>query len=318
MLVYTYFQIPLMVIVFLPALDGIRPQWREATESLGGTTWQYWRRVAGPLLAPAFLGSTLLLFANAFSAYATAAALVSQGSVHPAAADPQRADQRGRARPAEPRQGDGARHGRRGRHRHGRLRAAAAEGRPMAGDERPPDDDASASSAGCAGWCWSSRRVFFLLPAGRDGRVQHPAHGVTFDTWRAAGRLGQAVPGLPELRRRHRSSRCELVVLTVRADAGAAGADHDLGAAAAARACAGRRVPLPAAADHPGDRAGGRAGAGLRVGHLLPRPSSVWLCFAYIILVLPYAYRAIDAGLSAIDVKTLSEAARSLGASWPR
>ena len=79
-LVYTYFQIPLMVIVFLPALDDIRPQWREATESLGGSTWQYWTRVAGPLLAPAFLGSTLLLFANAFSAYATAAALVSQGS----------------------------------------------------------------------------------------------------------------------------------------------------------------------------------------------------------------------------------------------
>jgi putative spermidine/putrescine transport system permease protein len=79
-LVYTYFQIPLMVIVFLPALDGIRPQWREAAESLGGTTWQYWTRVAAPLLAPAFLGSTLLLFANAFSAYATAAALVSQGN----------------------------------------------------------------------------------------------------------------------------------------------------------------------------------------------------------------------------------------------
>jgi len=79
-LVYTYFQIPLMVIVFLPALDGIRPQWREAAESLGGSTWYYWRRVAGPLLAPAFLGATLLLFANAFSAYATAAALVSQGS----------------------------------------------------------------------------------------------------------------------------------------------------------------------------------------------------------------------------------------------
>jgi len=80
-LVYTYFQIPLMVLVFLPALDGIRPQWREATESLGGGTWHYWRYVAGPLLAPAFLGSTLLLFANAFSAYATAAALINQGSV---------------------------------------------------------------------------------------------------------------------------------------------------------------------------------------------------------------------------------------------
>ena len=79
-LVYAYFQIPLMVIVFLPALDGIRVQWREAASSLGASTWQYWRHVALPLLAPAFLGSLLLLFANSFAAYATAAALVSQGS----------------------------------------------------------------------------------------------------------------------------------------------------------------------------------------------------------------------------------------------
>ena len=77
-LVYTYFQIPLMVLVFLPAVEGMRPQWREATETLGGSTWVFWRRVAGPLLAPAFLGSALLLFANAFSAYATAAALITQ------------------------------------------------------------------------------------------------------------------------------------------------------------------------------------------------------------------------------------------------
>jgi putative spermidine/putrescine transport system permease protein len=79
-LVYTYFQIPLMVIVFLPALEGLREQWREAAVSLGATSWQYWRQVAVPLLTPAFLGSALLLFANAFAAYATAAALVSQGS----------------------------------------------------------------------------------------------------------------------------------------------------------------------------------------------------------------------------------------------
>jgi putative spermidine/putrescine transport system permease protein len=78
-LVYLYFQIPLMVLVFMPALDGIKPQWREATESLGGGTWHYWRYVAGPLLAPAFLGATLLLFANAFSAYATINALINQG-----------------------------------------------------------------------------------------------------------------------------------------------------------------------------------------------------------------------------------------------
>jgi len=79
-LVYTYFQIPLMVIVFVPALEGLRDQWREAAVSLGASTWAYWREVAIPLLTPAFLGSTLLLFANAFAAYATAAALVSQGS----------------------------------------------------------------------------------------------------------------------------------------------------------------------------------------------------------------------------------------------
>jgi putative spermidine/putrescine transport system permease protein len=79
-LVYAYFQIPLMVIVFLPALDGIRVQWREAASNLGATTWQYWRHVGLPLLTPAFLGSLLLLFANAFAAYATAAALVSQGN----------------------------------------------------------------------------------------------------------------------------------------------------------------------------------------------------------------------------------------------
>jgi putative spermidine/putrescine transport system permease protein len=79
-LVYAYFQIPLMVIVFLPALDGIRPQWREASVSLGAAGWQDWTQVAIPLLRPAFLGATLLLFANAFAAYATAAALVSQGN----------------------------------------------------------------------------------------------------------------------------------------------------------------------------------------------------------------------------------------------
>ncbi|MBA2444637.1 MAG: ABC transporter permease subunit, partial [Nocardioidaceae bacterium] len=73
-LVYSLFQIALMVIVFLPAVDGIRPQWREAADNLGATTWQYWRSIAIPLLFPAFLGSALLLFANALAAYATAAA----------------------------------------------------------------------------------------------------------------------------------------------------------------------------------------------------------------------------------------------------
>ena len=78
--VYTYFQIPLMLIVFLPSLDGLRQEWYDASASLGGSAWSFWRNVGGPILAPAFLGSLLLRFTNAFSAYATAAALISQGS----------------------------------------------------------------------------------------------------------------------------------------------------------------------------------------------------------------------------------------------
>jgi putative spermidine/putrescine transport system permease protein len=77
--VYTYFQIPLMLIVFLPSLDGLRQEWYDASASLGGGSWAFWRHVGGPILAPSFLGALLLLFTNAFSAYATAAALISQG-----------------------------------------------------------------------------------------------------------------------------------------------------------------------------------------------------------------------------------------------
>ena len=76
--IYTYFQIPLMVLVFLPAIDGVKVQWREASENLGASPWQYWRYVGGPLLMPAFLGGTLLLFANALSAFATIVAWENQ------------------------------------------------------------------------------------------------------------------------------------------------------------------------------------------------------------------------------------------------
>jgi putative spermidine/putrescine transport system permease protein len=76
-LTYVYFQIPLMVILITPALEGLRPQWREAAENLGASAWAYWRRVAFPALAPALGGATLVLFGNAFAAYATALALTS-------------------------------------------------------------------------------------------------------------------------------------------------------------------------------------------------------------------------------------------------
>jgi putative spermidine/putrescine transport system permease protein len=74
-LVYMYFQIPLMVLVILPALEGLRPAWREAAENMGARAWQYWRFVGIPVLLPAFLGCVLLLFGSSFSAYATAEAM---------------------------------------------------------------------------------------------------------------------------------------------------------------------------------------------------------------------------------------------------
>ena len=74
-LAYLYFQIPLMVLIILPALEGLRPAWREAAQNMGAGTWQYWRYVGGPVLFPSFLGCLLLLFGSSFSAYATAEAL---------------------------------------------------------------------------------------------------------------------------------------------------------------------------------------------------------------------------------------------------
>jgi len=71
-LVYLYFQIPLMFLITLPAIDGLKVSWREASSNLGGTTFTYWRRVGIPILLPSLLGGFLLLFANSFSAYATA------------------------------------------------------------------------------------------------------------------------------------------------------------------------------------------------------------------------------------------------------
>jgi putative spermidine/putrescine transport system permease protein len=74
-LVYMYFQIPLMVLVILPAIDGLKREWREAAENLGATSIQYWSNVALPVLTPSILGTMILLFGNAFGAHATAYAL---------------------------------------------------------------------------------------------------------------------------------------------------------------------------------------------------------------------------------------------------
>ncbi|HZS87834.1 MAG TPA: ABC transporter permease subunit [Chloroflexota bacterium] len=75
-LVYTYFQLPLMILVISPALDGLRREWHEAATNLGATSLEYWRWVGLPILWPSLLGSFVLLFGTAFAAYATATSLV--------------------------------------------------------------------------------------------------------------------------------------------------------------------------------------------------------------------------------------------------
>lgn len=83
-LVYLYFQIPLMILIITPAIDGLKREWREAAEILGASGFQYWTMVALPVLWPALLGTMALLFANAFGAVATATALTgSQLSIVP-------------------------------------------------------------------------------------------------------------------------------------------------------------------------------------------------------------------------------------------
>jgi len=72
---FAYFQIPLMLIIITPAIEGLRAQWREASDGLGATSFQYWRMIGLPILAPSLLGGFLLLFGSAFSAFATPYAL---------------------------------------------------------------------------------------------------------------------------------------------------------------------------------------------------------------------------------------------------
>ena len=74
-MVYSFFQVPLMVLVFKPAISGLRKEWEEASINLGASAFTYWRRVGIPILIPSFVGAFFLLFAGGFSAYATARAL---------------------------------------------------------------------------------------------------------------------------------------------------------------------------------------------------------------------------------------------------
>jgi putative spermidine/putrescine transport system permease protein len=75
-IIYIYFQIPLATMLLIPSFNGLRPEWKESVNLLGGSNLTYWLRVAAPALLPSLLGTVSVLFANAIAAYATAYALV--------------------------------------------------------------------------------------------------------------------------------------------------------------------------------------------------------------------------------------------------
>jgi putative spermidine/putrescine transport system permease protein len=77
--VYLYFQVPLMLLVIAPAIDGLKREWSEAAANLGASRLRYWRHIGAPVLMPSILGAVILLFGNSFAAYATAYALTSGG-----------------------------------------------------------------------------------------------------------------------------------------------------------------------------------------------------------------------------------------------
>ena len=95
--IYAYFQIPLMVLVFMPAIDGLKIQWREASENLGASAWQYWRHVGGPLLAPAFTRGGAAAVRQRAVGLRDHRGLGEPDCLHRAAADQHGAQQRGRA-----------------------------------------------------------------------------------------------------------------------------------------------------------------------------------------------------------------------------
>ena len=306
--IYCYFQIPLMIIIFLPAVDSIRPQWREACESLGGNTFQYWTRVACPILAPRFISAFLLLFASAFSAYATAAALFSQRSICPSA---------------------GIRNDHRRGHRHAVEPRRGKEGRTLAMTEtsatKPPQLRAArARKQSIIKFVILFVTLAFLfvpLLAMLIFTLRHPLSG----RWSAA-------PWIAIFTGNGESLGADLTVLWQ-------GIGTSLALSAVTVVIMLVLLVPTMVIVHIRSKVLERAiewvatlpltipaivlvvGLGpiyrwLSADVLSTNP--IWLCFAYVILVMPFAFRAIAVGLNSIDVKTLVEASRSLGASWPK
>ncbi|MCL9780256.1 ABC transporter permease subunit [Vibrio sp. S4M6] len=75
--IYSYFQIPLGLLLIYPSMDNIQSEWKEASSLLGGSGFDYNSKILLPMLSRPILGTFIILFANAMGAYATAYALTS-------------------------------------------------------------------------------------------------------------------------------------------------------------------------------------------------------------------------------------------------
>lgn len=75
-MVYTYFQVLLGILLVFPGLGAITVEIEEAAYLMGASRWRFWQRIGLPILAPSLASALLLLFANAMGTYATVWALV--------------------------------------------------------------------------------------------------------------------------------------------------------------------------------------------------------------------------------------------------
>ena len=311
-IVYLYFQFPLMVLIMAPAIDGLRQDWREASENMGASTFQFWRYVALPILTPAILGTMILLFGNSFGAQATAYQLTGgQLNLVPLLIGRQMSGDVLHNTGLGLRPGDG--HGRdHGRHDPGLPVAPATGGALVPMKSTPaPVGPRLRHRRRCTSSCRSSARSSSRWATRRAPARSPPSLRYYENVLNDAAVLEQ--PRL--LVRRSASSRSSSASRLI------------LPTAFWVRLKVPRarpvvefitllpfvippivlvfgllrtfnKPPLPLTSRRPG--------------------SDILLIAAYTILSFPYMYRAVDTGLRSIDVQSLAEASQSLGAGWVR
>jgi putative spermidine/putrescine transport system permease protein len=77
---YEYANVPLYVLLTLPAMSILRHEWREAAEVASANNWQFWRHVGAPILAPFLLAGWLLIFTWSVGIYGLAYAMGANAS----------------------------------------------------------------------------------------------------------------------------------------------------------------------------------------------------------------------------------------------